>query len=753
MIEKLRRIVLDVGNAQDLAAALRITVQRVREGMEVDACTIYLVDPNDEHLVMMENEGLDRAAIGAVRLAPGEGVIGLVRERREPVALDNAPQHPRFRHFPITGEAPFRAFLGVPIIHYRKVIGVLAVLQRGRRTFTTSHEVFLVTASAQLAGALAAAMTLSPSPLLPTRAGLKAFVQGIAGAPGVAIGTVVMPSSLAELESVPDRKTSDGTVEESAFREAVVRVQADLYASGERLKELLPSEAHALFEVYALLVGDESLVSRVVERIRQGQWAPAALRDTIQELAVTFEAIEDERLRARAEDIRAIGRRLLLELQVDPRVPREFPKRSVLVGDEVSLARIADVPRDRLAGVICFKSSALSHSAVVARALGIPAVMGLGDLSAERLEGHSVVVDGYRGRVFVDPISSVLNEFARLEHEDRELNTELEHLRDLPAETTDGVRVSLLVNTGPLTDIQPSLAVGAAGVGLYRSEFPFMLREAFPSEDEQYATYRQILEAFAPRPVVMRTLDIGGDKPLPYFPIEENNSLLGWRGVRVTLQHPEIFLAQLKAMLRANAEFGNLRLLLPMVTTAAEVREARHVLARAIESLSQVGVTVESPPLGVMIEVPGAIYAIDTLAAYAEFFSLGTNDLTQYLMAVDRGNPRVATLYDHLNPAVLRAVCDAISRAHDVGKPISLCGELAGDPGGALLLLAMGVDYLSVAASALPRTKWVIRSVSHAHATELLEEALRVPDARGVRQLVNHALEKAGLGGLLRAGR
>jgi phosphotransferase system enzyme I (PtsP) len=206
-------------------------------------------------------------------------------------------------------------------------------------------------------------------------------------------------------------------------------------------------------------------------------------------------------------------------------------------------------------------------------------------------------------------------------------------------------------------------------------------------------------------------------------------------------------------MLRANADFGNLRLLLPMVSTVAEVHEARHVLARAIESLSRDGITVEPPPLGVMIEVPGAIYALDTLATCAEFFALGTNDLTQYLMAVDRGNPRVATLYDHLHPAVLRAVRDAMSRAHDVGKPMSLCGELAGDPGGALLLIAMGVDHLSVSASALPRTKWVIRSVSHARAAELLEEALHVPDARSVRQLVHHALEKAGLGGLLRAGR
>ncbi len=753
MIEQLRQIVTRVAEAPDLATALGHAVRGIRTAMNVDACAAYLVDTTDGRLVLAETDGLAREAIGRVRLAPGEGVVGLVRERREPVVLEDASRHPRFRPFPNTGEQQFRGFLGVPMIHRREVIGVLIVCRRSRRRFGNRQEDFLVTASAQLAGAIAPAIARARGPLDLTAAGAPAFVQGVAGAPGVAIGEVVAPSPFAELDAVPDRASQDTEVDEAAFREAVVAVQTELVASAERMQGLLPSEAHALFEVYSMLVGDESLATRVIERIRGGAWAPSALRDAITELAAVFEAMTDERLRARAEDVRAVGRRLLLELQVDARGPREFPRRTVLVGDEVSLARIADVPRERLAGIVCLKGSVLSHTVVVARALGVPAVMGLGDLVTERLAGRTVVIDGYLGRVFVEPAPAVLAEFRRLEHEEQELTAGLEALRQLPPETPDGQQLPLHVNTGLLSDIEPSLRVEPAGVGLYRSEFPFMLRETFPSEAEQHTIYRRVLEAFAPRPVVMRTLDIGGDKPLAYFPIDEANSLLGWRGVRVTLQHPEIFLAQAKAMLRANVGLGNLRILLPMVTLPGEIREARALLEQAVESLAEEGLEVARPPLGVMLEVPLALFQLDALAAQADFFSIGTNDLTQYLMAVDRGNPRVANLYDHLTPGVLRAVNHAISHAHVLGKRVSLCGELGGDPVGAVLLLAMGVDELSIAPAALPRIKWVVRTITRARAGELLREALDLPDADAVRALVHPALEEAGLGGLVRAGR
>lgn len=753
MIEKLRQIVTRVAEAPDLAEALYHAVRGVREAMVVDACAAYLVDPADGHLVLMETDGLERNAIGQVRLAPGTGIVGLVRERREPLTLEDASAHPRFQPFPATGESRFLGFLGVPMIHRREVMGVLIVCRKSRRRFGKRQEAFLVTASAQLAGALAPALAGSRATLMPGRNKMTGYVQGVPGSPGVGVGVVVAPSPLADLDAVPDRPAADIAIEEAAFRQAVMNVQSELLSSGERMQELLPVETHALFEVYAMLVGDESLSSRVIERIHGGSWAPASLRDAIGELIGSFEAMDDQRLRERSEDIRAVGRRLLLELQVDTRAPREFPERTVLVGDVVSLARIADVPREQLAGILCLKGSVLSHTVVIARALGVPAVMGLGDLSIEQIAGHEVVIDGYLGRIILDPALAVVEEFERLEREENALTDELKGLRGLPAQTPDGVHIPLYVNTGLLTDIEPSLSVDPAGVGLYRSEFPFMLRDTFPSESEQYETYRRMLEAFTPRPVVMRTLDIGGDKPLAYFPIEEANSLLGWRGIRVTLQHPEIFLIQLKAMARANAGLGNLELLLPMVSVPSEVREARTLLDQAIDSLAEEGVVSTRPPLGVMLEVPLALFALEALAEYADFFSIGTNDLTQYLMAVDRGNPRVANLYDHLDPAVLRAVHNSVSLAHELGKPISLCGELAGDPVGAVILLGMGVNHLSMAASALPRVKWVVRSIAHSRAVELMEEALGLPDASSVRKLVSTALEQAGLGGLVRAGR
>ena len=753
LIEGLRAIVTEVAVAGDLAAALACVVKGVRRVMRVDACTAYLVDPMDGTLVLSETDGLARTAIGRVRLAPGEGVVGLVRERRQPVVLGDATAHPRFRHIPAIGELRYHSFLGVPMMHRGQVIGVLVVCRRSRRRFGTRQEAFLVSASAQLAAALATAHTLSASVPRAARGDTRGYWRGVAGAPGFSIGEVVALSPMASLDAVPDRPVADIAVEEAAFRDAVAAVQAELAASAERMKSLLPSEANALFEVYSMLAGDEVLGSGVIARIRAGQWAPAALRDTIAEIAAAFEAMTDEHQRARAEDIRAVGRRLLLELQVDVRAPQEFPSRTVLAGDEVSLARIADVPRERLAGVLCSKGSVLSHTAVVARALGVPAVMGVEDLPIDSLVGRTVVLDGYAGGVHVDPSPGLLEEFSRLEDEERALASELDTLRTLPCVTPDGVTLPLYVNTGFVTDIEASLGVAPAGVGLYRSEFPFMLRDSFPAEEEQLAIYRGMLEAFAPRPVIMRTLDVGGDKPLPYFPVDERNALLGWRGIRMTLQHPEIFRVQLRAMLRADIGLGNLRVLLPMVSVPAEVRETRALLQQVVEELNSEGIAATRPPLGVMLEVPLALYALDALAELSDFFSIGTNDLTQYLTAVDRGNPRVAKLYDHLNPAVLRAVFETVERARALGRSIGLCGELASDPVGAALLLGMGLDYLSIAATALPRVKGVLRSLDSSDARDLLHNALRLPDAAAVRAAAHEVLQAAGVLGLVRAGR
>ncbi len=752
MLGSLQDVVQQVNGAATLEEALEIVVHRVKEAMGVDVCSVYVKDPDSGHYVLRATDGLNPDSVGKVRLAPSQGLVGLVAAHQEVVNLDNAAEHPNFRYFPETGEERYRSFLGVPLVHFREVVGVLAVQQRQQHLFDAEEAAFLVTIGAQLAGGLSYAVTGSAIPPVQAAAGpAVGFIRGIPGAPGAASGTILLPSPFADLESVADRKAEDPAREEAAFRQAVREVREELQEGTERLAERLPSEARAIFDVYILMLGEDSLVQDTVMRIRAGSWAPSALRDTVMEHARAIEQLEDPYLRARAEDIRAIGRRILLRLRSELQERPVYPQRTVLFGEEVGLARIAEVPAERLAGIVCMRGSGLSHVAILAGALGVPAVMGLGHRPIGHLQGRPIIVDGYQGRVFIDPQPAVVAEYQRLAREQAALSEKLLPLRELPAHTPDGVRVQINVNVGLLSEINVMQTSGVDGVGLYRSEFPFMMRSSFPLEEEQYRVYRTVLESFAPKPVVMRTLDVGGDKPLPYYPMEEENPFLGWRGIRFTLHHPEIFLTQLRAMLRANAGLNNLHLIFPMLSQVAEVREAKGLLARAIRELNG---NVGTPPLGAMIEVPSAVYNIEALSRYLDFFSIGTNDLTQYLLAVDRNNPQVASLYDPLDPGVVRALCMVVRRAKRFGKPVSVCGELAGDPAAAILLLGMGVDALSVNASNVPRIKWVIRTIPEGRAKQLLRAALRLECGEAIRELLTRALDEAGLGELLvRMGR
>lgn len=753
MLDKLRRIVQEVNASASLDEALAIIVRRVKAAMAVDVCSVYLTDSVTGQYVLMATDGLNPEAVGRVRLAAHEGLVGLVGERQEPVNLPQAADHPRYRYFPETGEERYHSFLGVPIINYRRVQGVLVAQQREPRLFNEDELAFFVTIAAQLAGAITIASASGGiSRLLNGHTVGSAYLQGVRGAPGVAIGTIVVPYPLANLEAVPNREARDPEAEETAFCNAVTAVQEEMRASGERMAVVLPAEERALFDVYVMLLGSDTLVADTVQRIRSGMWAPAALRDTIREHARVFEQMEDSYLQARSEDIRDIGRRLLIRLQSEEREPREYPEDCVLLSDEVSVAQIAEVPVGRLAGIVCMRGSALSHTAVLARALDVPAVMGLGDLPIGRLDGCRIVVDGSQGRIYVQPTGAVLTEFRRLVGEEVRMSAGLKELQELPAETTDGHRVPLYVNTGLLSDISPARDSGAEGVGLYRTEFGFLVRQSFPGEDEQCQIYREVLKSFAPNPVTMRTLDVGGDKSLPYFAIKEDNPFLGWRGLRITLDHPEIFLTQLRAMLRANRGFGNLQVLLPMVSRLEEVDEALRLLDRARLELTEEGGDVPRPQVGAMVEVPATVYQAAALAQRVDFLSVGTNDLTQYLLAVDRNNARVAGLYDCLHPAVIRALREVVTGAHRWQKPVSVCGEMAGDPAASILLMGLGVDSLSMNASSLPRVKWTIRSLSLRHAQAIALQALEQEDPAAIRALLYRTLESVGLGGLARSG-
>jgi phosphotransferase system enzyme I (PtsP) len=499
-----------------------------------------------------------------------------------------------------------------------------------------------------------------------------------------------------------------------------------------------------LFDVYVMLLSNDGLVSDAIERIRGGNWAPGAWRDAIAEHAKVFEQMEDPYLRARAEDIREIGQRLLDRLQSKVPGSRSFPTHCILVGTALGITEIATVTPGHLAGLVSMQGSPLSHTAILARALGIPAVVSLASLPIGSLDGRRMIVDGYQGRIYVQPPPGVVAAYQRRASADRVRSDRLAELRDVPAETSDGVRLPLHANIALVSDIEAARNDGAEGIGLYRTEYLFLLRETFPVEDEQYVVYRDLLESFAGKPVTLRTLDVGGDKILPYFSVKEDNPFLGCRGIRFSLDHPEIFLIQLRAALRANAGLDNLQVMFPMISRVGEVDEALGLLARAHRELLEEGQSATKPRVGVMIEVPSAVHLAAALAQRVDFLSVGTNDLTQYMLAVDRNNAQVTTPYDGLHPSVLNAIYHVVEAAHRLGKPVSVCGEMAADPAGAVLLLGMNVDALSMNPASLSSIKLVLRSFSSQRARALLDAALHMEDGFAIQRLLNGALEQAG---------
>jgi phosphotransferase system enzyme I (PtsP) len=519
------------------------------------------------------------------------------------------------------------------------------------------------------------------------------------------------------------------------------------------MRLLLAAGDRALFDAYALLLGSDSLVNGTLERIHAGNWAPGALRATVLEYANIFTEMDDPYLRERAADILDLGQRLLNRLQEAQTVSRDYPDHTILMGDEISVSQLLDVPTEKLKGLVSVRGTGASHVALLARGLGIPAVFGVSNLPPGRLNGREVVVDGYTVRVCIQPSPTLRQEYLKLIADEANLSRDLQHLRDLPAETPDGHRLELHANSGLFADIAAARDSGVQGVGLYRSELHFFLRDRFPGEEEQTTLYTRVLRMMEPHPVVLRTLDIGGDKSLPYFPIEEQNPFLGWRGIRISLDQPDLFKTQLRAMLRAGTAYSNLSILLPMIGSVGELREALALLREAQAELAEDGVVVSTPRVGIMVEVPSAVYLIDKLIRMVDFASIGSNDLTQYLLAVDRNNDRVAKLYDSLNPVVLAAIRHVVEQARAAGRPISVCGEMAGDPVGALLVMAMGVDSLSMNLGSLLKIKWLIRSVRYDEARALLAEVMDFDSAAAIRDRANAFLDQHGLSGLLRVGK
>lgn len=752
MLKELREIVQRVTASSDLNEAMSELVRKTREAMQVDCCSIYLRRDLEQAYLLAATDGLAAEAVGHAKIPLGEGIVGLIGEKEELINLADAQHHPKFKYLPEAHEDAFKSFLGAPIIHQRKALGVLVVQQKQVRLFEEGEESFLVTLASQLATVIAHAEA---------KGNLKSpnwhgMLRGLAGSPGVAIGRAWVWRPKVELNQVKARKGDDVAAQHERFDKVLIQVEDELDSMALRFKESQASESVAVFEVYQYILKDPVFIGLIREEIERGWTAGSAVKRVCEKQIAQFSTMSDPYLRERAADVRDLGQRLLTRLIHEDEGPLTLAEPIILVADEISATLIAEIPRDKLKGIVSAKGSINSHAAILARAMGIPAVMGI-DHSFELLEERTLIVDGYSGELLVEPVASVLREYRRLIAEEAQMDELFATVRNERSVTRDGVTVSLLLNAGLSADTDIAMNDAADGVGLFRTEIPFMMRDRFPSEQEQASNYRRVLTSYVGKPVCMRTLDVGGDKQLPYFPIVEENPFLGWRGIRLTLDHPEIFLVQLKAMLRASQGLDNLSIMLPMVGNLDEVRVARRLLDRAwrevsAETAEQQGV-IRYPSLGVMIEVPSLLYQLPELAPLVDFWSVGTNDLTQYLLAVDRNNGRVADIYDAMHPAVLRALQQIIDAARRYAKPVSICGELAGDPVGVLVLLAMGYRRFSMNNSNIMRIKYIVRQSRTDELKKVFQEALSHQHSGAFKGVFGRYLEERGLGGLLRPGR
>jgi phosphotransferase system enzyme I (PtsP) len=783
MLTTLRRIVLEFSQEAELQNALERMVYSVKKAMKTDCCSIYLADYHQQHFLLMASDGLAKVSVGETSIGFSEGLVGLVGQREEPLNIADAQQHQDYIHAPEVEEEAFNAFLGTPIIHQRKVLGILAIQQKESRHYTENDEAFLVTLSAQLASALANAEVKNLlSHQQQKNHGVKQL-HGIAGAPGIALSEIIVCQPQADLAAVSLKKSPDSEKQLLRFEQAVEKTRVEFDALSSQLSESIDDDSLAIFDVYKQLLDQASLGHEVAAKISKGWRADSALKLVIEHYIIQFEAIEDSYFRERASDIRDLGTRLLVNIQQQATEELELPEEFILLAQDVSASLVAQYQHQGLLGIISLSGSNNSHAAILARSLGLPAIMGANALVLGQLHQQQAIIDGYSGELFINPDDGLIQEYQYLLSQEKALTDKVMAVAQLPCITQDGRAIEVLLNAGLSAGFEHSAKLGALGIGLYRTEIPFMNRNCFPSEQEQTQLYRKVLQVFPKHGVTMRTLDVGGDKSLPYFPINEENPFLGWRGIRITLDHPEIFLVQVRAMLRANQGLNNLEIMLPMISGVEEIDEANRLINQAFFELKAewtqdittelmsasnedghltlqqaqqkaqaVSAKLVRPKVGIMLEVPSVIFQMEALAKRVDFFSVGSNDLTQYLLAVDRNNSQVANLYDAFHPAVLNALNNIAQQSAQYLTPISLCGELASQPAGAILLLAMGFDKISMNGHNVPRIKWVIRHISFEQAQNILDRTLTLTTAKEVHSYLNEQLEVLGLGGFIRAG-
>ena len=755
-----------VARSHDLAQTLHNVVELVAKRLATDVCSVYLQEPGLPDLTLSATVGLLEEAVGRVQLPVSEGLVGLAAERRAPIVVERAREHPSYRYFPETGEERFASLMAVPLLLRGSTIGVLVVQTLEERAFERSEVESFLTCAQLIApivvnarlisivgqsdeiAAEAGSTSTGTQPGQPTRSQRPRAqrLQGTSAARGIAIGPVYHlgnPLDLASLEYLPGDSAQS---EERDLMHAVGEARRELDTVREDLGDRFGPDFSAVLNTQVQILEDKGLLAKLRSEVHDTASAFEALRNVLAAYRKTFARIEDPYFRDRILDVEDVGRRVMEQLIGERQHLQPLSQGAIVVTDNILPSHFARLEIEKVGAIVSEHGGPTSHGAIFARTLEIPAVTGVPGIQQAARAGETAIVDGAEGLVHLAPDERLVEEYEKARQRYEIAIDHLDALRDRPAETTDGRRIALTANCGLMGDLRLVDRHGAEGVGLFRTEMLALVHRGFPEEEEQEQLYERVAAALAPRPLTIRTLDLGGDKEIANLrAAHQENPQLGKRSIRLSLANPGAFRAQVRAILRASTR-RNVRLLLPMISSLHELLSAKQLIDETKEQLRVDHTPFDTDiPVGVMIEVPSAALTADVLAQECDFFSIGTNDLTQYTLAVDRGNEDVAHLYDPLHPAVLALIDRSVRAARRAGIPVSLCGEMATNPLAIPILLGIGIGELSGTPSAVPIVKEIVHALTSADTEAQARRACAASTALEVHRIGAECLEAAGL--------
>lgn len=702
LLRRLREVMAEPVSAQD---RLDKIVVLIAANMVAEVCSVYVLRV-DGTLELYATEGLKREAVHETVLKADEGLVGLVASEANPINLSDAQNHPAFSFRPETGEEIYHSFLGVPILRAGNTLGVLVVQNRARRTYTEEEEEALQTTAMVLAEMIASGeLSALARPGAEPAARHAMHLSGTSLSDGIALGHVVLHEPRVVITNVI---ADDVPRELKRLDAAIAALRADLDRLVEHRDVADGGEHRDVLEAYRMFSYDQGWLRKIREAVSTGLTAEASVERVQSDTRARMLRASDPYLRERLHDLDDLANRLMRVLSGKDHAPakEQLPENAILVARSMGPAALLDYDRKRLRGLVLEEGGPTSHVSIVARALGIPTVGEIDNATGLAEPGDAIIVDGSTGQVHFRPPADVQAAYGERVKLRARRQAQYRELRDRPCKTKDGCEIALMINAGLAIDLPHIEETGAAGIGLFRTELQFMVANALPRTNDQFLLYRSVLDAAGKRPVTFRTLDIGGDKVLPYMRnVEEENPALGWRAIRLGLDRPGLLRSQVRALLRAGGG-RQVRLMFPMIATVEEFDRAKALVEVELTHLRRHGHTLpERVDIGTMVEVPSLLYQLDELLERVDFLSVGSNDLMQFLYAADRGNALVSTRFDPLSTPVLRVLKDIVNKAKQHDKPVALCGELASQPIGALALTILGYRTLSLSPSAVGPVK------------------------------------------------